>query len=215
MQENNIECREYETAGTAVYVAADGRYMGCIILADKLKADSLAAVSTMREESVQKIIMLTGDNERIASEVAEKAGIDGFFAGLLPSDKVERLSGIKQTAKGTVLFAGDGMNDAPCLAAADTGVAMGALGSDAAIEAADVVIMNDSLAKIPEAVRYSRKCMRIVWGNVVFAIGIKVLVLVLAALGHANMIMGIFADVGVSIICILNSMRTLKKIRDR
>lgn len=200
-------------AGTVVYVAADGKYSGYIGISDKIKPDSAGAVEKMRKLGIKTITMLTGDSKETGEHVGRMLGLDMVYSKLLPADKVTKMQEMKSSCRkgSTIIFAGDGMNDAPVLSAADVGIAMGALGSDAAIEAADIVIMDDKPSKIPSAIKRAKKCMGIVWTNVVFALGIKVLVLILAATGNATMLMGIFADVGVSIICILNSMRMLGK----
>lgn len=217
MKNNSIEASESDFAGTVVYVSVDGKYAGYIGISDKIKSDSKEAVSGMRKLGVKVLAMLTGDSDKIGKHVADELKLDRVYSKLLPEDKVIKLKEVKEEIgeKGTVAFAGDGMNDAPVLTAADVGIAMGALGSDAAIEAADVVIMDDKPSRIPEAISISQKCMRIVYFNVTFALIVKITILVLATLGKANMLMGIFGDTGVSIICILISMLTLRKIKDR
>lgn len=196
---------------TGVYVAVDNIYAGCIILEDVLKEDSVAAISALKASGVKKTVMLTGDAKAAADKVAEKLGIDQVHSELLPADKVSKVEELLESkSKGkTLAFVGDGINDAPVLSRADIGIAMGALGSDAAIEAADVVLMDDNPAKIALAMKISRKCMRIVYQNIVFAIGVKVLCLILGALGIANMWIAIFADVGVMVIAVLNAIRAL------
>lgn len=200
--------------GTIVHVAVDGRYAGHIVISDEIKADAAEAIRSLKEQGVRKTVMLTGDAKAVGEQVAQQLGLDAVYTQLLPADKVrlvEQLLGEK-TARGKLAFVGDGINDAPVLSRADIGIAMGALGSDAAIEAADVVLMDDQPSKIAAAMKISKKTLRIVRQNIVFALGIKILVLFLGALGMANMWEAVFADVGVSVIAILNAMRALKKI---
>lgn len=192
-----------------VHVAAEGTYLGCILLADAPKANSKAAIEAV-EALGAHTVMLTGDSEKAAALAAKTLGISEYRAGLLPGGKVEALEELLKSTDGKVAFVGDGVNDAPVLARADVGIAMGALGSDAAIEAADVVIMDDDPAKLPLAIRLSRRCMRIVRSNIAFAIGVKFAFLVLGALGIVGMSLAIFADVGVMVLAVLNSMRTLR-----
>ena len=198
--------------GTIVHVAIDGRYEGCIVISDRVRADSAKAVADLKAEGVDRLYMLTGDSDDVAREVACKLGLTGYHAGLLPDGKVAHVESlIREQKLGKVLaFVGDGINDAPVLARADLGIAMGGLGSDAAIEAADVVLMDDSPSKIAQAVRIARKTVRIADENTYFAIGVKLLVLLLAAVGMATMWMAVFADVGVTILAVLNAMRTLR-----
>ncbi|MFR5781443.1 MAG: HAD-IC family P-type ATPase [Oscillospiraceae bacterium] len=188
---------------------AEGTYLGCILLADAPKANSKAAIEAV-EALGAHTVMLTGDSEKAAALAAKTLGISEYRAGLLPGGKVEALEELLKSTDGKVAFVGDGVNDAPVLARADVGIAMGALGSDAAIEAADVVIMDDDPAKLPLAIRLSRRCMRIVRSNIAFAIGVKFAFLVLGALGIVGMSLAIFADVGVMVLAVLNSMRTLR-----
>ena len=197
--------------GTVVHIAKEKAYLGHIVIADEIKPGAKAAIAALRAEGIQKIVMLTGDSPAVAADVAEKAGIDEFYAQLLPAQKVERVEAMlqKTSKNGKLLFVGDGINDAPVLARADIGVAMGALGSDAAVEAADVVLMDDNPERLSLAVKISRKTLFIVRQNIAFALGIKGLVLVLSALGMASMWMAVFADVGVSVLAILNAMRAL------
>ncbi len=205
------ECSQ-QAQGTVIHVAINGEYAGHIVISDQLKPDAKTAVSGLKAAGVRKTVMLTGDHYAVAEYVAHEVGIDEFHADLLPQDKVaqvERLLAAKPQGK-TLAFVGDGINDAPVLARADVGIAMGALGSDAAIEAADVVLMDDQPAKIATAIRIARKTNRIANENVWFSIGIKVLVLVLATLGIANMWLAVLADVGVTVLAVLNSMRTLR-----
>lgn len=204
--------KEKGKVGTLVHVARDGKYLGAIVIADEIKPDAKEAVHGMKEWGLKNVVMLTGDRKEVAEHVAGELGITQVYAELLPGDKVDRVEEIftKKSAKGKLIFVGDGINDAPVLARADIGIAMGGLGSDAAIEAADIVIMNDEPSKIVKAMKISKKTLTIVKENIVFAIGIKVLVLILAAFGAANMWAAVFADVGVAVIAILNAMRALK-----
>ena len=199
-------------AGTLVHVAKDGRYLGAVVIADEIKPDAKEAVAGMKAMGIKQIVMLTGDRKEAAEYVAGELGITAVYAELLPGDKVDRVEELfdRKSEKGKLIFVGDGINDAPVLARADIGIAMGGLGSDAAIEAADVVIMTDEPSKIAKAMKISVKTLRIVKENIVFAIGVKVLVLLLAAIGMANMWAAVFADVGVAVIAILNAMRALK-----
>ena len=213
MKEQNIDFGEAVSPFTVIYVAKEKEYLGYIVISDTIKAETKAKMEKLRSLGVNKFVMLTGDREQAANEVAKSLNIDNVYAGLLPHQKVERLEEIlaNKPQNKTLAFVGDGINDAPVLGRADIGIAMGALGSDAAIEAADVVIMDDNIGKIVPLIEISRKTMRIVTQNIVFAIGVKALVLSLGAFGMANMWMSVFADVGVSVLAILNSMRTLKK----
>lgn len=199
-------------AGTLVHVAKGGNYLGAAVIADEIKKDAGSAVAGMKEMGVRQIVMLTGDRKEVAEHVAGKLGITQVYAELLPGDKVDRVEELYRTKseKGKLVFVGDGINDAPVLARADIGIAMGGLGSDAAIEAADVVIMTDEPSKIAKAMKISGKTLKIVKENIVFAIGVKVLTLLLAAFGMANMWAAVFADVGVAVIAILNAMRALQ-----
>lgn len=199
------------STGTIIHVAVDGAYAGHIVISDVVKPDASDAVRQLRKAGVTKTVMLTGDDKKVAASVASQLGIDEFYANLLPADKVARveklIAGRKDSEK--LAFVGDGINDAPVLARADIGIAMGAMGSDAAIEAADVVLMDDDPLKIAKAIKISRKCLRIVYENIVFAIGIKLICLLLGALGIAGMWLAIFADVGVMVIAVLNAIRAL------
>ena len=197
--------------GTLVYVAVDGRFAGCILISDLLKPHAKEAIAALKNAGVTRTVMLTGDTKRVADAVAAELGIHEVCSELLPADKVSKVEELlaRKSGKEKLAFVGDGINDAPVLSRADIGIAMGALGSDAAIEAADIVLMDDDPLKIAKAIRISRKCIRIVYENIYFAIGIKVLCLILGALGIANMWMAIFADVGVMIIAVLNAIRTL------
>ncbi len=199
-------------AGTIVHVAEDGEYRGYILISDRIRETSAEAIQSLRKLGIKKTLMLTGDEEKVAENVAKQLGLDDYAARLLPADKVERVEKeLEKKGKGEMLaFVGDGINDAPVLSRADIGIAMGALGSDAAIEAADVVLMDDDPMGIVRAVRIAVKCMRIVYENIWFAIGIKAICLILGALGIANMWLAIFADVGVMVLAVLNAMRALK-----
>lgn len=201
-----------EGAGTTVYVAQEDHFLGAIAISDTIKQGAAAAVADMKQIGVKKCVMLTGDRNKAAAHVAEEVGIDEVYAELLPADKVEQVERLlqKQEKKERLAFVGDGINDAPVLTRADIGIAMGSLGSDAAIEAADVVLMDDDIGKIASVVRISRRTLRIVKQNIIFALGVKFLVLMLGALGMANMWEAVFADVGVSVIAILNAMRVLR-----
>ncbi|MBR5417919.1 MAG: cadmium-translocating P-type ATPase [Clostridiales bacterium] len=211
MEDVHADFHECHLPGTIVHVARGTEYLGHIVINDVLKKDSPAAIADLRKSGVKNIVMLTGDNESVASRVAEQVRIDTYHAGLLPAQKVEKLEailGAKST--GNVAFVGDGINDAPVLTRSDVGIAMGALGSDAAIEAADVVLMDDRLAKIPVAIRIARKTMRIVIENITFSLVVKIAVMVLGALGIADMKLAVFGDVGVLILAILNSLRAMR-----
>ena len=211
MESLSVESRECHSTGTVIHTAVDGKYAGHVLIADAPKENAKQAVSDLKAVGIRKTVMLTGDTPAVAQEVADSLGLDEVHAGLLPQDKVtmvEALLAEKQKNE-SLLFVGDGINDAPVLSRADVGIAMGALGSDAAIEAADVVLMDDDPAKIAKAVRLSRKCMRIVWQNICFAIGVKLLCLLLTAVGAAGMWLAIFADVGVMVLCVLNAIRAL------
>ncbi len=211
MRELGIEFKETVTSGTTVYVAVDGKFAGSIVIKDKIKRDSAQAIARLKNTGVKNTVMLSGDNEAIAREVAEKTGLDAVYARLLPADKVERLEELlrKKTSGKTLVYVGDGLNDAPVLARADVGIAMGGVGSDSAIEAADVVIMTDEPMRVADAVWLSKKVRRIVYENIWFAIAVKVAVLLLSALGLATMWWAVFADVGVAFIAILNALRAL------
>ena len=203
-----IDCHE---AGTIIHMAVDGRYAGHIVISDIEKPHAKEAIQALKKAGVEKTVMLTGDSRKVAEHVAADLGIDEVHAELLPADKVSEVEELlkKNTGKGKLAFVGDGINDAPVLSRADIGIAMGAMGSDAAIEAADVVLMDDDPLKISKAIRISRKCLRIVYENIWFAIGIKLICLILGAVGIANMWLAIFADVGVMIIAVLNAIRAL------
>ena len=211
MAEHRERYHDCELTGTILHVCVDDRYIGHIVIADVVKDDAAAAIQALHEVGVGKCVMLTGDRAEVARAVADKVGIDEYHAQLLPADKVERVEELlaAEGAGKKLAFVGDGINDAPVLTRADVGIAMGATGSDAAIEAADIVLMDDKPSNIARAVRISRKTMRIVWQNIVFALGVKLIILVLAALGIANMWLAVFGDVGVAIIAILNAMRCM------
>ena len=212
LQENKIKFKPVDEAGTVIYVAIEGQYKGYILIADKVKDDSKKAIEDLKKEKIKKTYILTGDEKRIADKIAQEVGVDECKSELLPDQKLENLEVILK-AKGEkekVIFVGDGVNDSPCLARADIGIAMGGIGADAAIEAADVVIMTDELTKIAQAIKIAKKTMKIVKQNIVFALAVKIIILALGALGFANMWLAVFADVGVSMIAILNSMKTLK-----
>lgn len=222
MEENGIDYREIRDGeSTVVYVAADGKFQGAILISDEIKDSAVKAIREMKQEGVRHVVMLTGDRKGIAEAVAEKLSVDEFRAELLPADKVraveellERMSGGKKdgsNGKKKLAFIGDGINDAPVLSRADVGIAMGSMGSDAAIEAADVVIMDDDIGKIPRTIRIARQTVGIAYQNIAFALFIKILFLILGALGIIGMWWAVFADVGVAVICILNSMRMLKR----
>ena len=213
MESEKIAYAACDAAGTKFYVAADGSYVGCILIADEVKPDSKCAIAELKKVGVEKTVMLTGDDERIGKSVADELGLDAYYAQLLPDQKVEKLEMLdKQKRQGSKLaFVGDGINDAPVLARADVGIAMGGLGSDAAIEAADVVLMTDEPSKLVEAIDVAKATKRIVMQNIVIALGIKSVFLVLGALGMAGMWEAVFGDVGVTIIAVLNAMRILKK----
>lgn len=216
MLENDIEgfdnncfvCENKKLAGSIIHIAVDGKYLGHIVFADKIKKGSEKIVAMLKNEGIEKTFMLTGDTKLIAEKVAKEVGIDFYYSNLMPQDKVNKVEEIKKSGK--TLFVGDGINDSPVLAISDVGVAMGGIGSDAAIEAADIVIMGDELEKIPYAIRVARKTLGIVKGNIIFTIGMKVLILIMATIGFASMWWAVFADVGVCLIAVLNSLRVVK-----
>ena len=211
MKKLNIPCYEGEVVGTVVHVGIDDKYAGYIVIADEAKEDSARAIMELKEAKIKQTVMLTGDTKNVASKVAKQLGLDKVYSELLPGDKVEKVEELlaQKSAKGKLAFVGDGINDAPVLARADIGIAMGGLGSDAAIEAADIVIMTDEPSKIATAIKVSKKTLRIAHQNTVFSIGIKIIVLILSAFGIATMWAAIFADVGVTIIAVLNAFRAL------
>ena len=208
MEAEGADWHPCEQEGTIIHVAMDGKYLGHIVISDRIKADSAEGIHALKAVGIARTVMLTGDQEAVAASVAGALGIDEYHAQLLPADKVSQVE--KLLKEGTLAFVGDGINDAPVLTRADVGIAMGALGSDAAIEAADVVLMDDQPSKIAAAIRIARRTIRIAKENIGFAIGVKVLVLVLAALGIATMWMAVFADVGVTVLAVLNAMRALR-----
>ncbi len=213
MKANQIQCEEYSGSGTIVYVAYDRKYLGCIVISDTIKDGVKEAIVELKKSGVSKTVMLTGDRKEAALAVANELGIDEVCYELLPADKVSKVENILENAAKNrrTAFVGDGINDAPVLARADIGFAMGSLGSDAAIEAADIVIMDDDIRKISHVIKISQKTMMIVKQNIIFALGVKGMVLILGAIGMASMWAAVFADVGVAVIAILNSMRTLRK----
>ena len=212
MEREHIPYTASNAIGTVVYVAFDGRYAGCIVIADEIKADAPAAIKTLKVAGIRQTVMLTGDADAVGQDVAHRLGLDRAYTELLPADKVDRVEELlaQKSDKGMLAFVGDGTNDAPVLARADVGIAMGALGSDAAIEAADVVLMTDEPSKIAAIMQIARKTIRISNENIVFALGVKFLVLILGAVGRANMWAAVFADVGVSVIAILNAIRAMR-----
>ena len=211
MSSLGIEVPPCDEPGTLVHVAVNGTYCGVILISDKLKDGAKDAIAALKQSGIKKTVMLTGDAKRIADATAAELGIDEVYSELLPAGKVSKVEELLGSLGGKekLAFVGDGINDAPVLSRADIGIAMGALGSDAAIEAADIVLMDDDPRKISKAIRISRKALRIVHENIYFAIGVKVICLVLVAVGIANMWIGIFADVGVMVIAVLNAIRAL------
>lgn len=209
MKEAGVEYRE-ETNGTAVHVAVNGKYMGHLLISDRIKEDSAKAIQDLKSAGIKNTVMLTGDEKAAGEAVANALKLDKVYTKLLPAEKVEKVEALlAEKSGGTLVFVGDGINDAPVLSRADVGIAMGAMGSDAAIEAADIVLMDDKPSKIAAALKISRKTMRIVWQNIIFALAVKLAVMVLGALGAANMWEAVFADVGVCVLAVLNSMRTM------
>ena len=216
MEEYNIDYKKSNDIGTVIYIAIDKKYAGSIIISDKIKDDAYKAVKEFRRNNVKKIVMLTGDREEISKKVSKELKLDNYYAELLPQDKVKKVDALIQekSETGKLVFIGDGINDAPVLALSDIGVAMGGLGSDAAIEAADIVIMTDEPSKLANAIKISKKTMQIVKENIVFAITVKILVLILSTIGIATMWAAVFADVGVSVIAIINALRILRVKED-
>ena len=212
MEKLGLSAPAVSETGTVVHVAIDGRYAGCLLIADVVKPHSAEAIRALKAAGVRKTVMLTGDAEPVAKAVSAQLGLDEYHAGLLPGDKVDQIETLiaAKKSKENLAFVGDGINDAPVLSRADVGIAMGALGSDAAIEAADVVLMDDDPMKIAKGIQISRKCIRIVYENIVFSLGVKLTCLLLVAIGIANMWMGIFADVGVMVLAVLNAIRALR-----
>jgi len=211
MQREHIKYTPSSSVGTVVYLACNGKYAGYIVIEDEIKADAATAIKNLKSSGIRKTVMLTGDADAVGKKVAGRLGLDQVYTELLPADKVDRVEDLlkQKSEKGKLVFVGDGINDAPVLARADVGIAMGALGSDAAIEAADIVLMTDEPSKIAAIMKIARKTIRIANQNIVFALGIKFLVLILGAIGKANMWAAVFADVGVSIIAILNAIRAM------
>ena len=212
MASNNIKIEKSTDVGTVVYIAINNEFKGYIVIADKIKTDSEEAIRLIKEQGIKETVMLTGDNKEVANSVAKKLKLDKVFSNLLPNEKVEKIEELykNRTEKEKIAFVGDGINDAPVLARVDVGIAMGGLGSDAAIEAADVVIMTDEPSKIAQGIKISKKTYKIVWQNIIFALGIKIIVMVLGATGIASMWDAVFADVGVALIAVLNAMRIMK-----
>ena len=210
MEKLGIAWHDCHSVGTIIHLALDGQYAGHIVISDVEKPHARDAIAALKRIGVEKTVMLTGDRAKVADHVAQSLGVDEVHSELLPADKVAQVERLLGQSGGKLAFVGDGINDAPVLSRADIGIAMGAMGSDAAIEAADVVLMDDDLSKLPVAVRIARKTLTMVRQNVVFALGVKFLVLGLSAVGRANMWMAVFADVGVSVIAILNASRMLK-----
>ena len=212
MASNNIKIEKSTDVGTVVYIAINNEFKGYIVIADKIKTDSEEAIRLIKEQGIKETVMLTGDNKEVANFVAKKLKLDKVFSNLLPNEKVEKIEELykNRIEKEKIAFVGDGINDAPVLARVDVGIAMGGLGSDAAIEAADVVIMTDEPSKIAQGIKISKKTYKIVWQNIIFALGIKIIVMVLGATGIASMWDAVFADVGVALIAVLNAMRIMK-----
>ena len=217
MEKHGSPWQNCELAGTVLHVNVDGRYIGHIVIADVVKADAAQTIADLHAAGVTTCVMLTGDRRDVAEAVGAELGLDEVRAQLLPEDKVDEVERLlaREQGDGKLAFVGDGINDAPVLTRADVGIAMGAMGSDAAIEAADVVLMDDKPSSIAKAIRLARRTMGIVWQNIVFAIGVKVVILILAALGIANMWLAVFGDVGVAVIAILNAMRAMSVKRYR
>ena len=215
MHERGISFQEeYDDASTIVYVAEDQQYLGAIFISDTVKDEAEEAIREMKKEGVRQVVMLTGDRKAVGEAVGSRLGVDRTYTELLPADKVEKVEELLEEERQNhkkLAFLGDGINDAPVLARADVGIAMGSLGSDAAIEAADVVIMDDNLNRIPLVIRIARRTVRIARQNIVFALAVKALILILGALGIAGMWAAVFADVGVAMICIINAMRLLNR----
>ena len=211
LNENNIEFEKNNDIGTILYVAIDKKYVGNIVIADKIKEDAKDSIMSLKKSNIKQAVMLTGDRKAVGENVAGILGIDKVYTELLPDGKVEKVEELlkEKSEKGKLAFVGDGINDAPVLALADIGIAMGGLGADSAIEAADIVLMTDEPSKIVDTIKLSKKTMKIVKENIIFAISIKVLVLILSAIGISTMWEAVFADVGVSIIAILNALRVL------
>ena len=211
MKHLNIPYHDCHHVGTIIHMGIDGEYAGHIVISDIIKPHAKDAIAALKKAGVEKTVMLTGDAKKVADQVAADLAIDEVYSELLPADKVEKVEALLQTKapKAKLAFVGDGINDAPVLSRADIGIAMGAMGSDAAIEAADIVLMDDDPLKIAQAIRISRKCLRIVYQNIVFALTVKFACLALGAVGIANMYLAIFADVGVMVLAVLNAIRCL------
>jgi len=211
MVSENIKYNDVDTLGTVVHVAIDKKYAGSVVISDEVKEDSAKAIKELKALGVGKTVMLTGDLKKVADKIGKKLGLDEVYSELLPADKVEKIESLeaKKSHNGKIVFVGDGINDAPVLARADIGMAMGGLGSDAAIEAADVVIMTDEPSKIASAIKIAKRTRSIVTQNIVFALGVKAVFLVLGALGVASMWEAVFADMGVAILAVLNAMRAM------
>lgn len=212
LKENNIEVKKCDIIGTIIYIAVDNIYQGYIVISDKIKDDSIDAIRLLKDIGIKKLVMLTGDKDNISKSVADKLNIDEYYSELLPEDKVNKIEYLKRykSNEGMVAFVGDGINDAPVIASSDIGISMGGVGSDAAIESSDIVIMTDELSKIVTLINISKSTMRIVKQNIIFALGIKLIVLLLISFGFLTMWSAVFADVGVSVLAILNSIRILK-----
>ena len=212
MEHLNIEYHNCHQAGTVIHMAIDNKYAGHILISDKVKPHAKEAIASLKSAGIEKTVMLTGDAKAVADQVASSLGIDEVYSELLPADKVNKVEDLlkQKPKKDTLAFVGDGINDAPVLSRADIGIAMGAMGSDAAIEAADVVLMDDDPIKILKAIKISQKCLRIVYQNIIFALSVKLICLLLGALGFANMWLAVFADVGVTMIAVLNAIRALQ-----
>ena len=212
MTVNNIKVNKNKEIGTVVYIAVNNQFKGSIVISDKIKSDSEKAIKEIKDQGIKETVMLTGDNKEVADSVAKQLKVDKVYSNLLPNEKVEKIESIYEgrNEKEKIAFVGDGINDAPVLARVDVGIAMGGLGSDAAIEAADIVIMTDEPSKIAEGIKISKKTYKIVWQNIIFALGIKIIVMIFGALGMASMWEAVFADVGVALIAVLNAMRIMK-----
>ena len=211
MEKYNIEYNEIQSVGTVIYVAVSDKYVGSIVIEDAIKEDSKEAIKKLKKLGIKNVVMLTGDNKKVAQKVGDELEIDEVYGGLLPGDKVSKVEELlNNSSRNKVAFVGDGINDAPVLARADIGIAMGGIGSDAAIEAADVVLMKDSINSLVDAIIIGRKTSKILWQNIVFSLVIKVGVLILISFGMSSMWEAVFADVGVTLIAVLNSMRALK-----
>lgn len=210
MEKINVKVKPAEEIGTVVYIARTDEYLGCILLNDTLKSDSKDAIAALKEQGVRRVVMLTGDKKDVADSVAAQLGVTEHYSQLLPTDKVSQVERLLEGANGQLAFVGDGINDAPVLARADVGIAMGALGTDAAIEAADIVLMDDKPSKIPLAIKAAKRTLDIVKQNIIFVLAVKIIILILVALGLAGMWAAVFADVGVAVIAILNAMRAMK-----